>query len=395
MSRPLQFAIFFSIMISLVAGLHYYFWARLVRDTALAAPWRTIATLVIAGLAIALPASIIGSRLAPAHVAGYFAYPAFVWMGAMFLLFCVLLGSDVLRVGGTLVARLVSGTPLDPARRQFIARTIGAASALAASGLTAAAIGTVLRGPRLEKVEIPIDKLPAGADGLRIVQLTDIHVGPTIGREFIEELVRRTNALEPDVVAITGDLVDGSVAELGPLVAPLAGLRAKHGVFFVTGNHEYYSGAPEWVAFLPTLGIRVLRNERVSIGAGEAAFDLAGVDDFSAHGGGHGPDLPRALAGRDESRALVLLAHQPRQIGEAERLGVDLQLSGHTHGGQIWPFSYLVYLQQPFLAGLARQGETWIYVSKGTGYWGPPMRLGMPSEITQITLRRGGSNLRA
>jgi predicted MPP superfamily phosphohydrolase len=394
MPRAAQIAVFMSIAITLVAGIHYYFWARLVRDTAMAAPWRTIATVGIVLLALMVPASMIGTRLAPQHIAAYFAYPAFVWMGAMFLLFCILVGADVLRAAGLLVARL-RGAPLDPERRQFIARTIGVASALGASGLTVAAIGSVLRGPRLEKVEVPIAKLPAAADGLRIVQLTDIHVGPTIGRHFIEELVRRSNALEPDLVVITGDLVDGSVAELGDSVAPLAELRARHGVFFVTGNHEYYSGAAEWVRHLPTLGVRVLRNERVTIGEGAAAFDLAGIDDFSAHGDGHKPDLPRALAGRDPGRALVLLAHQPRAIDEAERLGVDLQLSGHTHGGQIWPFSYLVYLQQPYLAGLARQGATWIYVSKGTGYWGPPMRLGMPSEITQITLRTAGSKLKA
>jgi predicted MPP superfamily phosphohydrolase len=394
MPRAAQITVFMSIAITLVAGIHYYFWARLVRDTAMAAPWRTIATVGIVLLALMVPASMIGTRLAPQHIAAYFAYPAFVWMGAMFLLFCILVGADVLRAAGLLVARL-RGAPLDPERRQFIARTIGVASALGASGLTVAAIGSVLRGPRLEKVEVPIAKLPAAADGLRIVQLTDIHVGPTIGRHFIEELVRRSNALEPDLVVITGDLVDGSVAELGDSVAPLAELRARHGVFFVTGNHEYYSGAAEWVRHLPTLGVRVLRNERVTIGEGAAAFDLAGIDDFSAHGDGHKPDLPRALAGRDPGRALVLLAHQPRAIDEAERLGVDLQLSGHTHGGQIWPFSYLVYLQQPYLAGLARQGATWIYVSKGTGYWGPPMRLGMPSEITQITLRTAGSKLKA
>jgi len=168
---------------------------------------------------------------------------------------------------------------------------------------------------------------------------------------------------------------------------PLAGLRGRHGVYSVTGNHGYYPGAGEWVRYLPTLGVRVLRNERVSIGDGDAAFDLAGVDDWKAAGGGHRADLPRALAGRDPTRALVLLAHQPRQIDEAARLGVDLQLSGHTHGGQIWPFTYLVYLQQPYVAGLSRHRSTWIYVSRGTGYWGPPMRLAAPSEITVLRLR--------
>src|SRR5690606_38881361 len=230
--------------------------------------------------------------------------------------------------------------------------------------------------------------LPSELAGLTIAQLTDIHVGPTIGRAFIEDLVRRTNALEPDVIAITGDLVDGSVAELGEAVRPLGELRARHGVFFVTGNHEYYSGADEWIAFLESIGIRVLRNERVTIEHEGAAIDIAGVDDWEAKqfGNGHGRDLRKALEGRAPERKVVLLAHQPKQIDEAAELGVDLQLSGHTHGGQIVPFNFLVRLQQPYVAGLHDHGPTKLYVSPGTGYWGPPMRLGVAAEITRIEL---------
>jgi hypothetical protein len=178
--------------------------------------------------------------------------------------------------------------------------------------------------------------------------------------------------------------------ELREHVAPLGDLRAKHGVFFVTGNHEYYSGADEWIAELTTLGIRVLRNERISIGHGDASFDLAGIDDYRAKGfgGDHGPDLARAVAERDPSRELVLLAHQPKHAFEAAEHGVGLQLSGHTHGGQIWPWGYMVKLDQTFVAGLDRLKETQIYTSCGTGYWGPPMRVGAPPEITLLTLRR-------
>jgi predicted MPP superfamily phosphohydrolase len=201
-------------------------------------------------------------------------------------------------------------------------------------------------------------------------------------------VVDSVNALQPDVVAITGDLVDGSVSRLAPHVAPLARLRARHGVFFVTGNHEYYAGVEEWCTHLGELGVRVLRNERVRIGDGEHSFDLAGVDDYAGRhfGHGHGADIERALSGRDETRELVLLAHQPRAVVEAERAGVGLQISGHTHGGQIWPFNYLVRLQQPVTSGLVRFGRSLIYVSNGTGYWGPPMRLGSPAEITQLVL---------
>jgi predicted MPP superfamily phosphohydrolase len=232
---------------------------------------------------------------------------------------------------------------------------------------------------------VAIDRLTKAKSGYRIVQISDVHVGPTIGKEFIEEIVARINALKPDLIAITGDLVDGSVTELEEHVAPLARLTAKDGVFFVTGNHEYYSGADEWIAHLGRLGVRVLRNERVRVG-GDAGFDLAGIDDASSSDSGHGSDLKRALAGRDDTCACVLLAHQPRGIDLADAMGVDLQLSGHTHGGQMIPWNFLVRLQQPFVAGLHKLARAQIYVSRGTGYWGPPMRLGAPAEITEIEL---------
>jgi uncharacterized protein len=233
---------------------------------------------------------------------------------------------------------------------------------------------------------------------MTLVQITDLHVGPTIGRDKVAEVVAATNALAPDIIAITGDLVDGTVASLRDAVAPLRELRARHGVFFVTGNHEYFSGAGPWMEELARLGIRVLRNERVRIGEGAVAFDLAGVDDRSAARSGlpgHGEDLPAALNGRDRSRPVVLLAHQPRTVLDAAEHGVDLQISGHTHGGQIWPFGFLVRLQQGFLVGLRRHKDTQLYVSRGTGYWGPPMRLGSPPEITQLVLRSAAPNERA
>jgi predicted MPP superfamily phosphohydrolase len=244
----------------------------------------------------------------------------------------------------------------------------------------------------VRRVRVRLARLPRAQHGLTIVQITDLHVGPTIGREVVEDIVTRTNALTPDIVAITGDLVDGSVAELRAAVAPLANLRARHGVFFVTGNHEYFSGAEAWLNELPRLGIRVLGNERVSIGEGDASFDLGGIEDRSAHRyGGLSPEaaLARALDGRDPKRELVLLAHQPRSMLDAAAFGVGLQISGHTHGGQIWPFGYLVRLQQGFFPGLHRHGDAQIYVSRGTGYWGPPMRLAEPAELTHLTLESG------
>jgi predicted MPP superfamily phosphohydrolase len=278
---------------------------------------------------------------------------------------------------------------VDPTRRTFVARAIAAAVGGLGAVLSITAVSRALGEWALRTVPVTLRRLPRAHDGFSIVQLTDIHVGPTIGRDFIEALVARVNALNPDLIAITGDLVDGDVATLGPLLEPLRGLRAPHGVFFVTGNHEFISGVEPWVSFLPTLGIRVLQNERVTIGEGAAAFELAGVEDFSARrfGGARRPDLHRALDGWDRARELILLAHQPKHAREAAREGVGLVLSGHTHGGQIWPFTYLVRLDQPWIAGLHRTAETQVYVSEGTGYWGPPMRLGTRGEITRVVLR--------
>jgi predicted MPP superfamily phosphohydrolase len=275
----------------------------------------------------------------------------------------------------------------DPERRQAISRLFAGGAALLGLGASAVGVVSALSPVAVKRVRVAIGRLSRPASGMRIVQISDVHVGPTIGRGFIEDIVARINALKPDVVAITGDLVDGSVKELEEHVAPLAKLEAKHGVYFVTGNHEYYSGADEWIAHLGKLGVRVLRNEHVRIG-GEDGFDLAGIDDHSsgAYGRGHGADLKRALRGRDDARACVLLAHQPRGIELADQLGVDLQLSGHTHGGQMFPWNFAVRLQQPFVAGLHRLTRAQIYVSQGTGYWGPPMRVGAPAEITEIEL---------
>lgn len=228
-----------------------------------------------------------------------------------------------------------------------------------------------------------LPRLPRALQGFTIVQITDVHVGPTVGPEFVRDVVDRVNDLAADLVAITGDLVDGPVSIFARGVAPLARLRSRHGTFFVTGNHEYYAGVKDWLPVLRDQGLRVLRNERVEIHHAGGVLDLAGVDDHE-----HRPDLPRAVEGRDPARPLVLLAHQPRQVHVAKRHGVDLQLSGHTHGGQIWPWHEIVKLQQGgLLAGHYRIDDTQLYVSRGTGYWGPAVRVGAPAEISRIVLQ--------
>jgi predicted MPP superfamily phosphohydrolase len=378
--RAVAMAVFLLVVTSVTVGVHRYLWARLVRDPGWSAPWTRRGTRALIGLGALLPVGMMLNRALPRSVASPVAWVVFLWMGTAFLLFVSVLAGDVLR----LAARTA-----DPDRRTFLARALATVTGSLGAALSGVAVGTALAAWTVRTVPVRLAKLPASKRGFTIVQLTDVHVGPTIGRDFIEALVARVNALSPDLVAITGDLVDGSVATLGPLLEPLRNLRAPHGVFFVTGNHEYISGVEEWVTFLPSLGIRVLENERVTIGEGDDAFELAGVYDFSAarFRSRRVPDLAGALRGWTGDTALVLLAHQPKHAREAAARGVGLVLSGHTHGGQIWPFSYLVRLDQPYIAGLHRERETQVYVSEGTGYWGPPMRLGTRGEITRVVLQ--------
>lgn len=379
-----RYLIFFSIASLVMGSTHYYVWARLVRDSALPTPWGRVATAVIALLFVILMSGFVVSRIVPRWVASPITWVGYTWLGMLFFLVCSLAASDVAKV---LALRFADAAPDAPERRLAISRLFAWTAALAGASASGLGLVSVMSPVAVRRVRVAIDRLTKPTSGFRIVQISDVHIGPTIGRGFIEDVVARINGLEPDLVAITGDLVDGSVEKLALHAAPLARIRAKHGVFFVTGNHEYYSGADDWIAHLRSLGIRVLRNEHVRIG-GEHGFDLAGIDDASSHsfGGGHGADLEKALAGRDAERACVLLAHQPRGVHLADRLGVDLQLSGHTHGGQLFPWGLLVRLQQPFVAGLHKLARAQIYVSRGTGYWGPPMRVGAPAEITEIEL---------
>ncbi len=384
-----RLAIFLSVVLSVTAGVHYYLWARLVRDLAWPAPWHTGLSIAIAALALLIPAGIVMARLLPRELSSPVMWVLFTWMGLMFFLFVLLIPADAVRAVAWLIDR-IGGAPIDPDRRLFLSRLFGGAVGLGGLAMASWGFYSAMRPVAVKPVQIALQDLPANFAGFCIVQLTDVHVGPTIGREFIEHLVARTNALEPDLIAITGDLVDGSVEDLGAFLLPLAELRARHGVFFVTGNHEYFSGADAWIAHLRSLGVTVLRNQHVTLERDGHHLDIAGIDDPTGHNfaPGHGSDLPRALAGRDKARPVILLAHQPKGADLAAEHGVALQISGHTHGGQMFPFNFLVSLQQPFVAGLHRLGDMSIYVSTGTGYWGPPMRLGVPAEITAITLSR-------
>jgi predicted MPP superfamily phosphohydrolase len=244
------------------------------------------------------------------------------------------------------------------------------------------------RVARVVTVELPVRNLPAALEGFTIAQISDIHVGPTIRRPYISAIVKRVNGLKADIVAVTGDLVDGSVEQLAEHIAPLAELKGRYGTYVVTGNHEYYSGALAWVAHLNAMGLRVLLNEHVVINHNAADLIVAGITDYSAgmFVAEHRSSPQAAIQGAPANAPKVLLAHQPRSAKLAAEAGFDVQLSGHTHGGQFWPWMHFVRFQQPWVAGIHRLGKLRIYISRGTGYWGPPIRFGAPSEITHIRL---------
>ncbi|HVC31443.1 MAG TPA: metallophosphoesterase [Steroidobacteraceae bacterium] len=368
-------------IVTLIALLHIYVGVRLLPALPIALPGRVLGALAL-GASFAL--IIAGARARMMQKSGYAAYLAWVGSlnGGFFSSLAVLtLTRDLFLAPAVLLASHGEAARLETA------------SAVAVPLL--AALATVVgfidarRRPRVVEVEVPLPDLPPALHGFTIAQISDVHIGPTIKRDFVRGIVDVVNSLGADLVAITGDLVDGSVEQLGPHVEPLARLRARHGAYFVTGNHEYYSGAAPWIAELRRLGLHVLLNEHRVLSHHGAPLLLAGVTDYAAHrfDPAQRSDPHASLSGAPaDVRPRILLAHQPRTAAAAADAGFDLQLSGHTHGGQFWPWNLFVRLQQPFTAGLNRLGSLWVYTSRGSGYWGPPKRLGVPSEIARVRL---------
>lgn len=353
--------------------LPMYVGYRLLQPLGLSAAGSAAAGALLLAAAVAVPRSIRGTGL-------------LAWVGLMVMgLFSTLLVTTVLRDVFLLVARLSMGAS---SYRSLLEPS--ALGALAVSAVVTVAGFVIARRPRIVHVEIPVSRLPAPLHGFSIAQISDVHVGPTIRRKFVERLVQRVNGLQTDLIAVTGDLVDGSVSELAAHTEPLSRLSARHGTFFVTGNHEYYSGAAAWTREIQRLGLTVLHNEHVVLDHDGASLVLAGVPDIGAHhfDAGHRSDPVAALHGAPASAgARILLAHQPSSAAAAAQAGYDVQISGHTHGGQFWPWNLFVRFFQPFTSGLHRvRGRLWLYVSRGTGYWGPPNRFGVPAEITRIRL---------
>lgn len=325
----------------------------------------------------------------------YLPWPGFLALGIVSIVFVLtflcdlVLGLDWLFRRFLAKVRSESYVPQDPTRRKFIGNAMNLGILGTTGVVTGGGVNAALDVPDVVEVEVPIASLPPELEGFRIVQLTDIHVGPTIKGDYLQDLVEKTNALDPDLIAVTGDLIDGYVPDLAKHVTPLAKLKARHGSYFVTGNHEYYWDALSWVEHISELGLQVLNNQHVVIAHQEQKLVIAGITDASAGNfvKNHKSDPQKAFAGAPEDAIRILLAHQPRSFFPAQRVKFDLQLSGHTHGGQYFPMNILVHLVQPFVAGLYRYGERWIYVSRGCGYWGPPIRFAAPSEISLIRLK--------
>ena len=342
---------------------------------------------VLLASALLLPMGLLAHRVARGALADRLAWVGLLCMGLFSSLLVLTALRDVM-LAAVWVAATLGWSPaqaLLPGLRADSAVLVPLAALL----VTVLGFWNARRTARVVRVDVPVAALPAALEGFTVAQITDIHVGPTIKQHYLQAIVRKVNALEADMVAITGDLVDGKVHELADHVAPLAQLRSRHGSFFVTGNHEYYSGAHAWMAELRRLGVRVLMNEHVVLQQNQAAVVLAGVADFHADrfDPSHRSDPHAAIAGAPlDAGVRLLLAHQPRSAFEAAKAGFDVQLSGHTHGGQFWPWNLFVPLQQPFTAGLRRLQDLWVYTSRGTGYWGPPKRFGAPSEITLLWL---------
>lgn len=371
--------------------LHGYIAWRLLPALAGFPAASVVLAAVLVVSALLMPMGLVARRVAKAPLADWLTWAGLLCMGLFSSLFVL----TVLRDVGLLTFAALGGLGWAWAQQVLPGVRVDTAVAVPLLGLVATVLGfwNARRTAQVVRVDVPVAGLPAGLHGFTVAQITDIHVGPTIKTHYLQAIVRRVNALDADMVAITGDLVDGTVADLGAHVAPLTTLSSRHGSFFVTGNHEYYSGAHAWITELRRLGVRVLMNEHVVLQQGGASIVLAGVADFHADrfDATHRSDPHAAMAGAPRDAGVrVLLAHQPRSAFEASKAGFDVQLSGHTHGGQFWPWNLFVPLQQPFTAGLRRLQDLWVYTSRGTGYWGPPKRFGAPSEITLLRLVTAG-----
>ncbi|HEX5202680.1 metallophosphoesterase [Paractinoplanes rhizophilus] len=396
--------VFVGLIFVVIGLIHFYLWKRLARDPLRPGRARRVGAILAVVLALLVPATLIGTRTGHAE---WLAWPGYLWLALMFYLLVTLAMLEIPRAAIRLWWRSSAKTKvLEPAgagapartetpaaeepdekagieRRLLLARGAAIFAGLTAAGITGYGVRTALGPPQLDRWSMPMAKLPRTMDGLRLAVVSDIHLGPLTGTRHVGRIVDLINSVQADIVCVVGDLVDGTVAELGRFATPLADIESRHGAYFVTGNHEYYSGYEPWIEEVTRLGLRPLRNERVEIDG----LDLAGVNDLGGAPFDDGPDFAKALGDRDASRPVVLMAHQPAAARDAAPFGVDLQLSGHTHGGQMAPFNLLVKLDQPVVSGYGNVDGVPVYVTNGAGFWGPPVRVGAPPQVTVVELR--------
>ncbi len=390
-----QYLIWIAIMVATLSIGFFYLGWRIIIPFNLQAPYKQIAWTALALMYLIPFSSFFVIRFAEKW-SDAISWIGYISLGMLSFTFSILVIRDLvwlLGFGGHKIFSLFASSPqiVDTAKREFLLQATNLGVIGVAASLTAYGVYEARRKPSIITVDIPIANLPHTFDGFRIVQITDIHAGLTIKRDWIETVAEEVKNLSPDLIAFTGDLADGSVPHLKGDVAPLGELTAPHGKFFVTGNHEYYSGAEQWVDHARNLGYDVLMNEHRIISKNGSSVVLAGVTDYG--GGGfiksHTSDPHKALSGAPNDTTRILMAHQPRSLYQTDGLDLDLVLMGHTHGGQFFPWNLVATIGQPFIKGLNKwQEKTWAYVSKGTGYWGPPVRVGARSEITVLTLKK-------
>ena len=372
----------FVVITIVVSLLHWYIGSRLLSGLSIGDVGKALAIVALVLSVLVIPSAMLARmQIKNQRLADKISWVGYSAMGVFSFLFVLTFLRDVLLIVGALIF---------PA---FYSQTFQHDSAVAVLILTvlASVIGFInaIRVPVVVNIDIPLKNLAQGLQGFTIAQISDIHIGPTIKKNYLVSIVKKVNFLNPHLVAITGDLIDGTVSQLADQLTPLRDLKSDYGSYFVTGNHEYYSGVNQWIQYLRASGIRVLQNEHDIITHKNAQIIIAGITDFNAHqiDPTQASNPRAALAGLEASTIpKIMLAHQPRSAEAVSAAGADLQLSGHTHGGQFWPWNLFVPLQQPYVAGLHKLNNLWVYVNRGTGYWGPPIRLGKRSEITLLRL---------
>jgi uncharacterized protein len=381
---PLPIRVLFLITFLLISGFAVvYLYRRLVRDVTEKKALRLGGATVILGLAG-------GSILARTVFRGSGMNQALaiflgLWIALVLYTLLSLLVVDLARWASGM--RRKEPAPVNPERRAFLARAVAGSSLVSGGALASWGVYRAYQPARIHEVMVRLAGLPKSIEGFTIAHLSDLHIGAVLQERYVDDLVSRSNGFKPDLVAITGDLVDGRPDEIGRFVTRLTGLKSRMGTFFVSGNHDHYAGWDAWSMHLTGIGVQVLKNRRVVIGDAGGSFDLLGVEDYGSRILEAGYDPDGAASGRDPARASVLMSHQPGGFDDAVRLNLGLQLSGHTHGGQTFPATGIASLMWGARAtGLSREGGSQLFTSRGCGFVGPPMRLGSPSEIIKIVL---------